>query len=163
MPPSCLADLLHLLLQGSSNGHAMKLLQMVRNMAACLEVGAWDLCLHPKVTGSTAPVAAYIQSKPLANLQTMSWICSLFLEQSCLSTHPLAKPSDQTIQTILIPCSMMVEQPSELCLGRGNPLFLQKSLDDTACLRTPPLPTQLIYLLSPLTSPLFLSLPTPIP
>lgn len=40
--PGCLADLLHLLLQLSSNGHAncvAKLLQMVRNMAARLEAG----------------------------------------------------------------------------------------------------------------------------
>lgn len=52
----------------------------------------------------------------------------------------------------------MVEQPTELCLGRGNPLSLQKCLDNTAYVGAPALPKGLIYLLSPLTSPLLSSL-----
>lgn len=76
-------------------------------------------------------------------LQSTSWICSLLFVQSYLSSCDPSSAAFRTqgssgkaictataIQTVFMPFSPMVDRPPELCQSRGNPLFLQKALEN---------------------------------
>lgn len=70
------------------------------------------------------------------------------------------KPSNcpgEEIQIILIPCSSMVEWPSDVCQGKADPLLIQKALQDRALGRAPALMALICCLLSLLSSSLLLS------
>lgn len=80
--------------------------------------------------------------------------------QLCSARESPGKPSNcpgEDIQIILIPCSSMVEWPSDVCQGKADPLLIQKALQDRALGRAPALMAFICRLLSLLSSSLLLS------
>lgn len=140
----------------------------------CLECGGTSgfqslLWIH------TSPLLVELHWQPTFNSSPFCWPTEyqldllLLMEQSCWSpTAPLsaailtwASPgkticSGTAIEALLIPCSLMVEWPPELCHSRNHTLYLQKALEEAALLRTSSILTELlspslflIFLLSP--------------
>lgn len=137
----------------------VKLYQMLQNVASHLVFN------QLKQAPVTLLIELHWQVQVIcADLQRMSWICSLLREHSCSSQcfpTSFCTWGERGNRDYFIPCFSMVEWPSELCKCRSIALFLQKALKDTAFSIEPSLLTALLPISLHLFSSLFISLSTP--